>query len=311
VAPLRDPGSVDAVPKSERDALADPYFGKKPPPPPKAPIAPAALTAFLLSWLPIGSIAAIPIGVLGLRQTRSRGVRGRGLAIAALSLGTLASLGYGAAGVYAGVSYVDDARREARSEEVRRERRVRERTGDEDPGQVTQAPLVERVVPRPEAPKNGTVPKDTRTTDRGKVAVVEIGTNEKSLRDALLREIGRAKADRKQVMVMVSGAGCKPCAGVLASLDDPRMQDALEATRLVIVDEVFSDDLDALKIPHEAYPSFALLAADATPRDVIDGGEWGDDVAANIAPVLGPFVRGDYKQRKKTWKPAPGGGIFL
>lgn len=311
VAPPRDPGSVEVEPMSARDALADPYIGKPPPPPPKPPLAPAALTAFLLSWLPVASIASIPIGVVGLRQTRSRGVRGRGLAIAALALGTLTTIAYGAAGVWAGVSYVDGERRVAHSEEVRRERRVRERTAEEDPGQTTQAPLVERVVPRPDTPKDGTVPKETLTKNRGKVTVVEIGTNEKSLRDALLREINTAKVDRKQVLVMISGAGCKPCAGVLESLDDAPMQEALAATRLVIVDEVFSDDLDALKIPHQAYPSFALLASDATPRDAIDGGEWGADIATNIAPVLGPFVRGEYKTRKRSWKPAPGGGIFL
>ena len=82
--------------------------------------------------------------------------------------------------------------------------------------------------------------------------------------------------------------------------------------RLVRVDlYAFGEDLEALKIPHDRYPGFFLLALDLQPRDGIDGGEWGDDIAPNIAPVLGAFVRGKFTQRKEPWKPVAGSGMSL
>ena len=46
--------------------------------------------------------------------------------------------------------------------------------------------------------------------------------------------------------------------------------------------------------------------------DGINGGEWDDDIAINIAPVLGPFVRGTYAKRRSPWKklPRPGGTVL-
>ena len=90
------------------------------------------------------------------------------------------------------------------------------------------------------------------------------------------------------------------------------MQRALARVRLVRLDTAeFDVDLAELRVPHEAIPGFFLLAPDLTPRDGVDGGEWGDDVAANIAPVLGPFVRGTYEKRKQPWHALPPSGVSL
>ena len=40
-------------------------------------------------------------------------------------------------------------------------------------------------------------------------------------------------------------------------------------------------------------------------------GEWDDDIPVNIAPVLGPFVRGNLTKRREPWHPPPGSGIAL
>jgi hypothetical protein len=90
------------------------------------------------------------------------------------------------------------------------------------------------------------------------------------------------------------------------------MQTALAGVRLVRVDGIlFHEDLDALRVPHDDIPGFFLLAPDLTPRDGIDGGEWGDDIAPNIAPVLGAFVRGKYAVRRSPWTPLPPSGVSL
>ena len=73
----------------------------------------------------------------------------------------------------------------------------------------------------------------------------------------------------------------------------------------------FHEELESLRVPCDRFPGFFLLGPDLGPRDGIDGGEWDDDVARNIAPVLGAFVRGTYATRREGWKPLPGTGERL
>lgn len=91
------------------------------------------------------------------------------------------------------------------------------------------------------------------------------------------------------------------------------MQKALERVRLIRVDrDQFQEDLDELEIPSTPYPGFFLLDTDLKVSDAINGGEWDDDVAVNIAPVLGPFVRGTYAKRRTPWRrtPRPSGTVL-
>ena len=83
------------------------------------------------------------------------------------------------------------------------------------------------------------------------------------------------------------------------------MQQALRDVRLVRVDlEVFREELERLRIPTRLYPGFFMIGPDTRPVDAIHGGEWDEDVAENIAPVLGSFVRGQYTERRHAeWSP--------
>lgn len=175
------------------------------------------------------------------------------------------------------------------------------------------SPLLEPSVKSPNRnDPSGAVPQDTRTDQIGGVTLIEIGVKEQSLKRAFLDQLALAKKDGKDVLVMTVQEPCKPCEGVMASLRDERLQTALSPVRVLKVNvEVFESELNALKISRDRIPGFYLLAADGTPRDGIDGGEWGEDIPENIAPVLGPFVRGKYKHRKQEYKPLPGGGVFL
>jgi hypothetical protein len=153
-------------------------------------------------------------------------------------------------------------------------------------------------------------PTDTRVTEVGELTVVDLGVSEPSLKSALVREIGKAKANGEDVMVMTVSTSCDPCKGVATSLRDERLQTALKKIRLVRVNlEVFKEDVARLGLQVIPMPVYALLTADGNPRDAIDGGEWEEDVPENIAPVLGAFVQGEFKKRKKPFK--PGGGVFL
>jgi hypothetical protein len=152
------------------------------------------------------------------------------------------------------------------------------------------------------------VPDDTRVMRRGSIDVVDIGLSSPSLLEALKAQQRLAKAKGQRLLLMTTGSECSPCRGLDRSLDHPAMQQALAGVRLVRVDlKAFKEELGELRMPTNLYPAFFMLGPDLMPLDGIHGGEWDEDIADNIAPVLGPFVRGEYKQRRHEWSPTTGG----
>jgi hypothetical protein len=148
------------------------------------------------------------------------------------------------------------------------------------------------------------VPDVTTATAHGGIEVVDIGQSAQTLRLAFVEQLQLARDKGQSVLVMLTGQRCSPCRGVDGALDHPLMQDALRSVRLVRVDmKVFQDDLKTLHIPTSVYPAFFVLGQDGRPLDGIHGGEWDEDTAANMAPVLGAFVRGAYKKRRHNWSP--------
>lgn len=143
------------------------------------------------------------------------------------------------------------------------------------------------------------VAEETRSEERGTLTVVDLGTEEDSLETALQEQQQLARRRGQVLMAMLTGRRCRPCRGVDRSIDQPEMQQALAGVRLVRVDiEAFREDIDTMAMPRDIYPAFFLFGRNATPRDTIHGGEWGDDVAENIAPVLGAFLRGSFDERR-------------
>jgi hypothetical protein len=240
-------------------------------------------------------------------KTKTRA--GVGALIAAVCLGQAALVGLGA---WLIVRHVDTARVEA-TKEAQAPKPVRDevepRKDDFDRGADTHAPYNQ---PPVNVPPTGSVPQETERHDVGNVQVVELGVKVPSLRQALSAEIATAKAAGKDVLVMTTRAGCDPCSGVAKAIADGSMQRALSPVVVVKVDvEVFDKELDTLQMQRDAIPGFFLLGADASPRDAIDGGEWEADIPENIAPVLGPFVRGQFTKRKNEWKKPMPHGVFL
>ncbi len=279
-------------------------------------MAPAAVAAAVLAPLPIGSLAAVFVGFAGLRQTKSGTMRGRKLAIGSMIAGALLTVGYGVGGVLGGMHYAEEARAEEQQEQRRWDRKQREREEEErEQGAKAPEPPKPQTPPRPSAPvvpPQGTVPQTTEERTVGDVVVVEVGVKEPNLKQFLVAQQTLAKASGKEVMIMTTRSGCDPCNGVMNALPDPLMQQALGKVRLVRVDiEVFRQELERMGITTSVMPVFALLRADGSPRDAIDGGEWGEDIPANVAPVLGPFVKGELKNRKRVYKIQPPSGTFL
>jgi hypothetical protein len=285
--------------------LIDPYFASVPAPPPPT-TSRLAIASVVLAFLgPAGAVAAIAFG-LAARRDVARGLArgGRGLAAVGMTLGVLLSMAWLA---FAGLLW----QRHRHALEVADLRPQPIQAPDEPQAPRAPAPSA---APKasPDPGPGGTVPKATTLSKEGALHVVDVGYGATSLRDELAKQRLEADAAKETLLLMTTSARCEPCAGFAKSLADPQMQTALARMRVVRVDvAVFRDDLEALRVPYETIPGFFLLGVDLSPRDGINGGEWGEDIAANIAPVLGPFVRGKYTERKSKFNPLPGGGIRL
>jgi hypothetical protein len=158
-----------------------------------------------------------------------------------------------------------------------------------------------------------TTPATSSITTVGTITIVDVGSGVTSLAKELRDQRTAAASHGEKLLVQTMAPSCAPCDGVATSLGDPRMQKALARVRLVRVDrDQFQEDLEEMQIPVNPYPGFFLLDSDLKITDAINGGEWDDDVPGNIAPVLGPFVRGTYTKRRIPWKrsPQPSGTVL-
>jgi hypothetical protein len=283
--------------------LYDPYFGGGPGEG-GAPVAgardvPTTVRVGAATWslilgvcsfvfAPITAPIALILGVLGLRSARrlaadgwdARSPRRRarvGIALAGASLALqMVLVGYG----------VHRYRQQAAFEAFT----------------ATPAPP-SRAVVRPVDPR-APIPRATDDRRIGKLRVVTLGAHDVSLRVALQREADAAKDDGTELLVIVvSATDCEPCEGLQASLPNPLMQEALAKHRVVFVDnEVFLAELVQMGFDPRHIAGFYLLGPDLEVRDAIHGGEWGEDIAANIAPVLGPYLRGKLDRRRHDWR---------
>lgn len=177
-------------------------------------------------------------------------------------------------------------------------------TGRGVPLPASTAPLVPRPAPALPVPSPSVElapPLPALPPAIGKIAIVEAQEG-KRLRPQLLEQLGVSAKAGEQVMLWTVTAGCEPCAAVGRALPDARMQRALSRVRLVRADATsFEPELRGLGIPIDAVPGFTLLDGRAHPVDHIHGGEWGDDIPANIAPILDKFVRHTLSVRRYQW----------
>ncbi len=305
-APELEPfGAPRIPPRSDSPPpIVDPYASVYVPPPTRSRLSGLAITSVVaLVFGPVGAIAAVLFGVAALREiSASRGLaKGRRLAGFGVVGGAVATVAWGAMLAMALL-----ARRPAPMDGPAPRAEMSERRTEPVP-----APDLVPSVPAP-TPAGGTVPKATEVHKVGHVTVVDVGVSSKSLADELAKQRAIAAKAQENLVVMLTGDPCAPCRGVDQSMQSSLVQAALAKVRLVRVDiDVFREDLDELRMPHERYPAFYLLGADLSPRDGIDGGEWDEDVPENIAPVLGAFVRGKYATRRTPWRAVPGSGISL
>lgn len=258
-----------------------------------SPLASAALVVALASFIclwGVGGVAAVLLGFFARSEIRSSHGRLRGgrLAGAALALGSLNVV------LSAGTLLLLAPRWLQPQPDAG--------VASVAPPAFTAPPPAE---PPPVAEPLGHFSEDTlvRTVRIGQLVLIDVGPEVHSLGAELTRQRALAREHHGAVLVWVVAPHCGPCNGVSAALADPLMQKALRDARLVRIDRSrFAPELAQLGIPHRVIPGFALINQQNRPLDYIHGGEWDEDIAPNIAPVLGEFVRGTYKARREPWR---------
>ena len=137
----------------------------------------------------------------------------------------------------------------------------------------------------------------------GRIVLADVGPGVRSLDVELSAQRKLAEQRGETLLLWLVVDKCSPCESVAEALGDPLLQRALADVRIVRVDvRDFQTELRFLRVPVDKIPGFALLDEDNHPVDYLHGGEWDEDIAKNIAPVLGRFVRGTYDSRREPWR---------
>lgn len=145
-------------------------------------------------------------------------------------------------------------------------------------------------------------PSDTKPgpVSRGAITLVDMDPDDGPLRSQLGAFAHRAKAEHKVVLVQTTAKWCRPCRDFETSLTDERMQNALRGIMLVRVDvdDFEATELRAHRMDMDTVPWFFKLDSRLRANDAISSGEWDEDVAENIAPVMRAFLDGKLSKRR-------------
>lgn len=251
-----------------------------------------ALTASIFGFVcfvGVGGVLGVILGLVARGEiARSEGrERGRGLANAAIVLGTL-NLCVAVIGLAIGITYLAN-----QTPRVARRAVPAATTPGAPPRATTHPGRAPSSAPRASQESGGQV------TSLGTITVADIA---RDFEADLETQRQAASASGETLVLWLTVSGCRPCAGVAAALTSPIAQKALAKVRFVRVDrDEFQVELERLGIPTEKIPGFVLVDAHNHPLDFIHGGEWDADIPANIAPVLGKFAHRSYSARRYPW----------
>ncbi|MBZ0120609.1 MAG: thioredoxin family protein [Sandaracinaceae bacterium] len=107
--------------------------------------------------------------------------------------------------------------------------------------------------------------------------------------EAQLRaHVQRARIRRLRPFAELGATWCPPCRAIEQSMDDPLMRTAFRGTYIVRIDiDELGRELGPLGLSAPAIPKFIELRDDGHGSGrAIDGSAWGEDIPANMAPVL-------------------------
>lgn len=144
----------------------------------------------------------------------------------------------------------------------------------------------------------GRVPVASGTRSYGSLEVIDLD-DAAPFRPQLAEAVRAAAAKGRTVVLQTYVRQSVACAELASAMPDARMQRALADVTLVRVDvDRFLGELDDMGVETETVPWFYKLDKTGRPVDAINADEWDENVPANMAPVLGAFVRGTLATRR-------------
>jgi thiol-disulfide isomerase/thioredoxin len=126
-------------------------------------------------------------------------------------------------------------------------------------------------------------------------SIILIPPSEAKLEDVLKAEVSKARALKQKPYAYFYADWCGPCKALRKSLDDrnPLMMDAFHGTYIIQLDaDTWGKKLEGTKFTVKAIPVLFELDPNGKPTGrKIDGGAWGEDIPANMAPPLKTFFQ--------------------
>lgn len=147
-------------------------------------------------------------------------------------------------------------------------------------------------------------------------SMVILSLSTQDLAALLKAEVIKAGKLGQRPFVQFYADWCRPCRALRGSLNDPRMIDAFAGTYIIQLEaDQWKGRLEGTGLSVDALPAFHEIDNRGRPTGRrIDGGAWGQDTPANMAPPLKAFfaVKPQGEDRLKTEKEgqplyAPGG----
>lgn len=119
---------------------------------------------------------------------------------------------------------------------------------------------------------------------------VRLKPSDGELSSLITAEATKARVRNLRPYLELRAEWCGPCKDLEASMGDARMADAFAGTFVISVDIDEFPQVEQLGFDSGSIPVFFELDAKAKPTGrKIDGGAWGDNIAANMAPPLKAF----------------------
>lgn len=121
---------------------------------------------------------------------------------------------------------------------------------------------------------------------------VRLRPSQGKLAALITEEVEKARARKLRPYLELRAEWCGPCKALEASMGDAQMVEAFAGTYVISVDlDEWGEQVPQLGFSADSIPVFYELdaAAKSTGR-TIDGGAWGANTPANMAPPLKAFV---------------------
>jgi thiol-disulfide isomerase/thioredoxin len=139
------------------------------------------------------------------------------------------------------------------------------------------------------AAKPGSSPSSSPTDGRGFV-VTQIKPTAATFLADIQAEVKKAKGQGLAPYVEFWATWCEPCMAIKKGLSDPQMKAAFKGTYIIQIDADSAPSLDGTGFKAGVIPIFYEVGDDGKPTGrTIDGGAWGDNIPANMAPPLDRF----------------------